>query len=68
VFYPIEFKELTWLRLNSPTVSGSPKAHKHRKLRRVYYGHIKLALKATGRPITDEEAGPVTWNVWMRKK
>src|SRR5215510_11006904 len=37
-FYPIEFKELTWLRLNSPTVSGSPKAHKHRKLRRVYYG------------------------------
>ena len=33
-----------------------------------HHGQIKLALKATGRPITDEEAGPVTWNVWMRKK
>jgi hypothetical protein len=29
---------------------------------------MKLALKAAGRPITDEEAGPVTWDVWMRKK
>jgi uncharacterized damage-inducible protein DinB len=32
-----------------------------------HYGQIKLALKATGRPITDEEAGPVTWDVWMNK-
>ncbi len=33
-----------------------------------HHGQIKLALKATGRPVTDEEAGPVTWDVWMRKK
>jgi len=33
-----------------------------------HHGQIKLALKATGRPITDQEAGPVTWDVWMRKK
>ncbi len=33
-----------------------------------HHGQIKLALKRAGRPITDEEAGPVTWGVWMRKK
>ena len=33
-----------------------------------HHGQIKLALKMAGRPITDEEAGPVTWDVWMRKK
>jgi uncharacterized damage-inducible protein DinB len=33
-----------------------------------HHGQIKLALKVAGRPITDEEAGPVTWGVWMRKK
>jgi uncharacterized damage-inducible protein DinB len=33
-----------------------------------HHGQIKLALKLTGRPMTDEEAGPVTWDVWMRKK
>jgi methionine salvage enolase-phosphatase E1 len=32
-----------------------------------HHGQIKLALKATHRPITDEEAGPVTWHVWMQK-
>jgi uncharacterized damage-inducible protein DinB len=32
-----------------------------------HHGQIKLALKATGRPMTNEEAGPVTWDVWMRK-
>ena len=32
-----------------------------------HHGQIKLALKLAGRPITDEEAGPVTWGVWMRK-
>ncbi len=32
-----------------------------------HHGQIKLALKAAGRPMNDEEAGPVTWNVWMRK-
>ena len=33
-----------------------------------HHGQIKLALKATGRPLTDQEAGRVTWQVWMRKK
>jgi uncharacterized damage-inducible protein DinB len=32
-----------------------------------HHGQIKLALKLAGRPITNEEAGPVTWRVWMRK-
>ena len=32
-----------------------------------HHGQIKLALKATGRPLTDQEAGRVTWGVWMRK-
>ena len=32
-----------------------------------HHGQIKLALKVMGRPLTDEEAGPVTWGVWMRK-
>jgi uncharacterized damage-inducible protein DinB len=33
-----------------------------------HHGQMKLALKLAGRPITDAEAGPVTWGVWMRKK
>jgi uncharacterized damage-inducible protein DinB len=33
-----------------------------------HHGQIKLALKVAGRPMTDEEAGPITWGVWMRKK
>jgi uncharacterized damage-inducible protein DinB len=33
-----------------------------------HHGQIKLALKAAGRALTDEEAGPVTWDLWMRKK
>jgi uncharacterized damage-inducible protein DinB len=32
-----------------------------------HHGQIKLALKLAGHPITDEEAGPITWQVWMRK-
>ena len=32
-----------------------------------HHGQIKLALKATGRPITDQEAGPVTSDVWIQK-
>jgi len=32
-----------------------------------HHGQIKLALKLAGRAITDDEAGPVTWGVWMRK-
>jgi uncharacterized damage-inducible protein DinB len=33
-----------------------------------HHGQIKLALKVAGRAMTDEEAGPLTWDVWMRKK
>lgn len=33
-----------------------------------HHGQMKLALKVAGRPMTDEEAGPLTWGVWMRKK
>ena len=33
-----------------------------------HHGQMKLALKAAGHPMTDEEAGPLTWGVWMRKK
>ncbi|SRR5208282_6873239 len=32
-----------------------------------HHGQIKLALKLAGRPMTDDEAGPVTWRVWMNK-
>jgi uncharacterized damage-inducible protein DinB len=32
-----------------------------------HHGQIKLALKLAGCPITDEEAGPLTWQVWMSK-
>jgi uncharacterized damage-inducible protein DinB len=33
-----------------------------------HHGQIKLALKLAGRPIPDDQAGPLTWGVWMRKK
>jgi uncharacterized damage-inducible protein DinB len=33
-----------------------------------HHGQIKLALKMAGKPLTDEEVGPATWDVWMRKK
>jgi uncharacterized damage-inducible protein DinB len=33
-----------------------------------HHGQIKLALKLAGRPIHDDEVGPVTWDIWMRKK
>lgn len=32
-----------------------------------HHGQIKLALKMAGRPISNAEAGPITWRVWMRK-
>ena len=32
-----------------------------------HHGQIKLALKLKGRPMTDAEAGPITWRVWMNK-
>jgi uncharacterized damage-inducible protein DinB len=33
-----------------------------------HHGQIKLALKIADRAIPDNEAGPITWRVWMRKK
>src|SRR3954470_2552994 len=33
-----------------------------------HHGQIKLALNISGHPISDEEIGPVTWGVWMRKQ
>jgi uncharacterized damage-inducible protein DinB len=32
-----------------------------------HHGQIKLALKAAGHPLEDEEIGRVTWDVWMDK-
>jgi uncharacterized damage-inducible protein DinB len=32
-----------------------------------HHGQAKLALKLAGRPMTNKEAGPLTWSVWMRK-
>jgi uncharacterized damage-inducible protein DinB len=32
-----------------------------------HHGQMKLALKVASRAMTDEEVGPVTWDVWMRK-
>jgi uncharacterized damage-inducible protein DinB len=32
-----------------------------------HHGQIKLALKLTGHPIPDNQAGPLTWGIWMRK-
>jgi len=45
----------------------NPPAPAHAWHEGYHHGQIKLALKLAGRPITDEEAGPVTWSVWMRK-
>jgi uncharacterized damage-inducible protein DinB len=33
-----------------------------------HHGQIKIALRVTGRPIANKEAGALTWGVWMRKK
>jgi uncharacterized damage-inducible protein DinB len=33
-----------------------------------HHGQIKLALKRAGQPFGDEDIGPATWDVWMRKK
>jgi uncharacterized damage-inducible protein DinB len=32
-----------------------------------HHGQIKLALKLAGHPITNQQAGPGTWRVWMQK-
>ena len=31
------------------------------------HGQIKLALKAAGKAMDDQQAGPLTWGIWMRK-
>ena len=33
-----------------------------------HHGQIKLALKVGGVPITNDEAGPITWDVWRRRR
>jgi uncharacterized damage-inducible protein DinB len=33
-----------------------------------HHGQIKLALKLAGIPMSNKEAGPITWRVWMNKK
>ena len=33
-----------------------------------HHGQIKLALKVAGQPISNDEAGPATWDVWRRKR
>jgi uncharacterized damage-inducible protein DinB len=33
-----------------------------------HHGQIKLALKLAGRPISNQQAGPGTWRVWMNKR
>jgi uncharacterized damage-inducible protein DinB len=32
-----------------------------------HHGQIKLVLKLSGQPMSNEEAGPITWRVWMNK-
>jgi uncharacterized damage-inducible protein DinB len=32
-----------------------------------HHGQIKLALKLAGKPISDDEAGPFTWDVWRHR-
>ena len=32
-----------------------------------HHGQIKLALKLAGHAISDEQAGRVTWDLWMEK-
>ena len=32
-----------------------------------HHGQIKLALKMAGRAFADEDIGPRTWDVWMKK-
>ncbi len=33
-----------------------------------HHGQIKLALKAAGHPISDDDASPGTWGVWMNRR
>jgi len=33
-----------------------------------HHGQIKLALKLAGHPISNDQAGPFTWDVWRNKR
>jgi uncharacterized damage-inducible protein DinB len=33
-----------------------------------HHGQIKLALKAAGHPLSNQQAAPLTWRVWRRKR
>jgi uncharacterized damage-inducible protein DinB len=33
-----------------------------------HHGQIKLALKLSGQPVSDDDAGPFTWGVWRRRR
>jgi uncharacterized damage-inducible protein DinB len=33
-----------------------------------HHGQVKLALKVAGCPLSNAEAGPITWRVWMDKR
>ena len=33
-----------------------------------HHGQIKLALKAAGHAMSDDVAGPLTWDIWMNKR
>jgi uncharacterized damage-inducible protein DinB len=33
-----------------------------------HHGQIKLTLKLAGRPISDDDAGTGTWDIWMDKR
>lgn len=33
-----------------------------------HHGQMKLALKLANLPISNEEAGPLTWDIWRRKE
>jgi uncharacterized damage-inducible protein DinB len=33
-----------------------------------HHGQMKLALKLAGCPMPNQQAGPLTWRVWMQKK
>ncbi len=32
-----------------------------------HHGQMKLALKISGLPVPDDQAGPLTWDVWRKK-
>ena len=32
-----------------------------------HHGQIKLALKLAGQPIGNDDAGPITWDVWRKR-